>query len=205
MLTLHHNPFAISAVAAIVLEELELEYTPVLVDFRETAQQAPAYLALNPKGRVPTLETPDGVLTETGAILEYLATTHGPQLVPDDTFQAARMRETMYYLAATLHVNYAHALRGARWADAEASWADMAAKAPHTMAASLAYLEGHLDFAPFAIGASLTLADPWLFVLTGFATRLHIDLAQFPNLSAHQVLMNDRYAVRAARNKGMLA
>ncbi|MFZ3581225.1 glutathione S-transferase family protein [Loktanella sp. DJP18] len=205
MLTLHHNPFAISAVAAIVLEELELDYTPVLVDFRVTAQQAPAYLALNPKGRVPTLETPSGVLTETGAILDYLAAVHGPHLVPDDAFQAARMRETMYYLAATLHVNYAHALRGARWADAEASWADMTAKAPHTMAASLAYLEGHLDFAPFAIGSSLTLADPWLFVLTGFATRLHIDLAQFPNLSAHQVLMNDRYAVRAARTKGMMA
>ena len=205
MLTLHTNPLTVAPVVAIVLEELGLDYTPVLVDFREHAQQSPTYLALNPKGRVPTLETPDGVLTETGAILDYLAAVHGPHLVPDDAFQAGRMRETMYYLASTLHVNYAHALRGARWADTEASWADMAAKAPQTMAASLAYLEGHLDFAPFAIGGALTLADPWLFILTGFAPRLNIDLAQFPKLSAHQVLMNDRYAVRAARNKGMLA
>ena len=205
MLTLHYNPLTVAPVVAIVLEELELDYTPVLVDFREAQQTSPAYLALNPKGRVPTLETPHGVLTETGAILDWLAAVHGPHLVPDDPFQAGRMRETMYYLASTLHVNYAHALRGARWADTEAAWADMAAKAPHTMAASLAYLEGHLDFAPFAIGSALTLADPWLFVLTGFAPRLNIDLAQFPNLAAHQVLMNDRYAVRAARNKGMLA
>lgn len=205
MLTLHYNPLTVAPVVAIVMEELELDYTPVLVDFRAAQQTAPAYLALNPKGRVPTLETPHGVITETGAILDWLAAVHGPRLIPDDPFQAARMRETMYYLASTLHVNYAHALRGARWADLETSWADMAAKAPHTMAASLAYLEGHLDFAPFAIGTGLTLADPWLFVLTGFATRLNIDLAQFPNLSAHQVLMNDRYAVRAARNKGMLA
>ncbi|MCF7699294.1 glutathione S-transferase [Loktanella sp. M215] len=204
-MTLHYNPLTVAPVIAIVLEELELDYTPVLVDFRLLAQVSPAYLALNPKGRVPTLETPDGVLTETGAILDWLAAVHGPHLIPDDPFQAARMRETMYYLASTLHVNYAHALRGARWADLETSWADMAAKAPHTMAASLAYLEGHLDFAPFAIGSAMTLADPWLFVLTGFATRLNIDLAQFPNLSAHQVMMHDRYAVRAARNKGMLA
>ncbi|MBU2360734.1 MAG: glutathione S-transferase family protein [Alphaproteobacteria bacterium] len=204
-MTLHYNPLTVAPVIAIVLEELELDYTPVLVDFRLLAQVSPAYLALNPKGRVPTLETPDGILTETGAILDWLAAVHGPHLIPDDPFQAARMRETMYYLATTLHVNYAHALRGARWADLETSWADMAAKAPHTMAASLAYLEGHLDFAPFAIGSAMTLADPWLFVLTGFATRLTIDLAQFPNLSAHQVMMHDRYAVRAARNRGMLA
>ncbi len=204
MLTLHYNPLTVAPVIAIVLEELEVDYTPVLVDFRLLAQVSPEYLALNPKGRVPTLETPDGVLTETGAILEYLAAVHGPHLVPEDPFQAGRMRETMYYLASTLHVNYAHALRGARWADTEASWADMAAKAPHTMAASLAHLEGHLDFAPFAIGTNLTLADPWLFVLAGFATRLSIDIAQFPNLSAHQVMMHDRYAVRAARNKGMI-
>jgi glutathione S-transferase len=205
MLTLHYNPLTISAATAIVLEELEVPYTPILVDFSDVSQQSPAYLALNPKGRVPTLQTPQGVLTETGAILEYLAAQHGPHLIPEDPFQAARMRETMHYLASTVHVNYAHAMRGPRWADLESSWADMTAKAPHTMAASLAYLEGHLDFAPFAIGNNLTLADPWLFVLTGFATRLHIDIAQFPNLSAHQVMMHDRYAVRAARNKGMLA
>ena len=205
MLTLHYNPLTISAVTAIVMEELELEYTPVLVDFSDVSQQSPAYLALNPKGRVPTLETPAGVLTETGAIIEYLAALHGPHLIPKDPFQAARMRETMYYLAATVHVNYAHAMRGPRWADTQLAWDDMAAKAPHTMAASLAYLEGHLDLDPFAIEASLTLADPWLFVLTGFATRLGIDLTQFPKLSAHQLLMNDRYAVRTARNKGMIA
>ncbi len=72
------------------------------------------------------------------------------------------------------------------------------------MAASLAYLEGHLDYAPFAIGNSLTLADPWLFVLTEFATRLQVDIAQFPKLSAHHLMMNDRYAVRNARVKGMI-
>jgi glutathione S-transferase len=205
MLTLHYNPLTISAVTAIVLEELEVAYSPILVDFSDVSQQSLAYLALNPKGRVPTLETPNGVLTETGAILEYLAALHGPHLIPKDAFQAGRMRETMYYLAATVHVNYAHAMRGPRWADTQLAWDDMAAKAPHTMATSLAYLEGHLDLDPFAIGTSMTLADPWLFVLTGFATRLHIDIAQFPNLSAHQVMMHDRYAVRGARNKGMLA
>ncbi|WP_386679200.1 glutathione S-transferase family protein [Loktanella sp. R86503] len=121
MLTLHYNPLTISAATAIILEELEVPYTPILVDFRESAQQSPAYLALNPKGRVPTLQTPQGVLTETGAILEYLAAQHGPHLIPAVPFQAARMRETMYYLASTVHVNYAHAMRGPRWADLESS------------------------------------------------------------------------------------
>ncbi|SEM61985.1 glutathione S-transferase [Loktanella fryxellensis] len=205
MLTLHYNPLTVAPTIAIVLEELGLDYTAVLVDFVTKAQAAPAHLALNPKGRVPVLVTDAGVLTETGAILYWLAAVHGPHLVPADAFQAARMRETMYYLAATLHVNFAHALRGARWADRQASWDDMTAKAPETFAASLAYLEGHLDLAPFVVGDGYTLADPWLFVLTAFASRLKIDVADYPKLAAHQAMMNDRASVQAARAKGVLA
>ncbi len=205
MLTLHHNPMTVAAVIAILLEDLELDYTPVLVDFTTQGQQSPSHLALNPKGRVPVLETPHGVLTETGAILDYLAAAHGPHLIPGDPFQAARMREVMYYLAATLHVNFAHALRGARWADNAASWADMSAKAPQTMAASLAYLDATLPLAPFAIGGDYSLADPWLYILTRFALRLQIDLTAYPKLSAHQALMDARPSVQAARTKGVLA
>lgn len=205
MLTLHHNPMTVAPTIALVLEELGLDYTAVLVDFTAKAQTSDAHLALNPKGRVPVLVTDAGVLTETGAILDWLAATHGPHLIPADPFQAARMRETMYYLAATLHVNYAHALRGARWADTQASWDDMTAKAPETFAASLAYLEGHLDLAPFAVGDGLTLADPWLFVLTAFAPRLKIEVGDYPKLAAHQAMMNARPSVQSARAKGLLA
>lgn len=205
MLTLHYHPATVAAAIAIVMEELSLDYLPVFVDFAQGAQQSPAHLALNPKGRVPVLITDAGTLTETGAILDWLAAMFGPHLIPDDVFDAARMRETMYYLASTMHVNHAHRMRGARWADLPASHADMTAKVPQTMTASCAYLESHLDLAPFAVTGALTLADAYLYVVVRWASGDGVDMTAFPKLSAHQVMMADRFAVRAVVNKGLMA
>jgi glutathione S-transferase len=57
----------------IALEEAGAQYDVVRLDFRTTDQRKPAYLAINPKGRVPALVTDDGVLTETPAILAFVA------------------------------------------------------------------------------------------------------------------------------------
>lgn len=200
MLRLHYSPGTVAVVSAIALEEVGADYDPVLVDFKAGAQTKPAYLALNPKGRVPLLETPEGLLTETGAILEYVAS----DLVPSGAFQRARMRETMYYLAGTMHVAHAHKLRGNRWADEPASFADMTAKVPQTMTDCCAYLEAHLEFAPFAIGADLTLADIYLFVVLSWAPGDGVDMGGFPKLSALVELLSNRASIGAVRAKGML-
>src|SRR5437879_2049197 len=57
----------------IALEEAGAEYDAVRLDFRTNEQRKPEYLAINPKGRVPALVTDDGVLTETPAILAFVA------------------------------------------------------------------------------------------------------------------------------------
>ena len=100
------------------------------------------HLAINPKGRVPALVLADGtVLTETGALLDYIAAiAPDAGLVPDAAADAAHMRAVMYYLASTMHVAHAHKMRGARWADKAESHADMTAKVPQTMAACAAYV-----------------------------------------------------------------
>lgn len=54
---------------------LDIPYELKLVDFTKNAQNAPAYLALNPNGRAPALEDDGYVLWESNAILEYLAST----------------------------------------------------------------------------------------------------------------------------------
>ena len=115
---LYYAPNTISVAVAITLEEAGLEYQPVRVDFASAEQTRPGYRQINPKGRVPALVVDGGILTETGALLEYIA-SRAPEagLVPDDPLLAARMREVMYYLASTMHVNHAHRMRGARWAD----------------------------------------------------------------------------------------
>jgi glutathione S-transferase len=78
---LHYAPDNASLVIRLALEELGLPYETYLVDRRAVAQQSPEYLKLNPNGTIPVLETPDGPLFETAAILLWLADRHG-QMAP---------------------------------------------------------------------------------------------------------------------------
>ncbi len=86
MLKLHYHPFStFSRRVRIALAEKNIAAELVEVDMVARAHRAPPYLALNPYGRVPTLEEDGFVLYESTAILEYLEATHpSPPLVPAD-------------------------------------------------------------------------------------------------------------------------
>ncbi len=200
MLKLHYAPNTISVAVAIALEEAGIAFDAIMVDFATGAQQSKAYLDINPKGRVPTLETPEGILTETGAILEYAC----PALVPTDRFQAGRMREAMYYLASTMHVAHAHKLRGHRWADQQSSYDDMKAKTPENISACCAYLEGAYSFDPYVTGGTFTLADAYMTVVLGWVAGDGVDLASYPKLAAYLIRMRTRPSVLSVSAKGML-
>ncbi|HVM98086.1 MAG TPA: glutathione S-transferase family protein [Candidatus Acidoferrales bacterium] len=86
MLKLHHHPFStFSRRVRIALIEKDIPCELIEVDMMARAHRGPAYLALNPYGRVPTLEEDGFILYESTAILEYLEATHPtPPLVPSD-------------------------------------------------------------------------------------------------------------------------
>ena len=73
MLTLFSSPNTCSLATAIALEEAGADYEIARLDFPGGEQRGAAYLAKNPKGRVPSLGTPHGVLSENVAILAYVA------------------------------------------------------------------------------------------------------------------------------------
>ena len=206
MLQLHYAPGTIAVAVALTLEEAGLDYTPVQIDFKAGEQTGAAYRALNPKGRVPVLVTEAGhALTETGALLEYIA-ARAPKagLVPKDIETAAHMRGVMYYLASTMHVAHAHRLRGHRWADREESFADMRAKVPQTMAECAAYLEAHGLQGDYTCEDGLSLADPYLFVVLGWLEGDGVALDDYPRLAGFAARMEGRPSVRTVREKGML-
>ena len=203
---LYYAPGTISIAVAIALHEAGLPFEPHRVDFRNAEQTKPEYLAINPKGRVPALETDGCVLTETGALLEFIAArAPDAHLVPDDPADAAHMRGVMYYLASTMHVNHAHGLRGTRWADQPESHADMAQKVPQTMAASAAYIQAHCLDGPFVMGEQFTLADPYVFVVCNWLEGDKVDLADFPAIKAFLDRMRSRTSVQAVIDQGMLS
>jgi glutathione S-transferase len=118
MLRLYFATGTCALATHIALEEAGAAYEAVRLDFAAQGQRTPEYLALNPKGRVPALVTESGTLTETPALLVYVAQSFpAAELAPlADPFALAQAQEFNSYLCSTVHVAHAHGRRGARWA-----------------------------------------------------------------------------------------
>lgn len=200
MMKLFYSPNACSLATHIALEEAGAEYELVEVNVRTGAHQTPEYLALNPKGKVPALATDQGTLTETPALLAYIAQTH-PQagLAPlDDPFEFARFQGINDYIAGSLHVAYAHIFRGYRWADDEAAIEAMKAKGPSVVAQCLTLIQESMLKGPWLLGDRYSAADAYLYVLGRWAPRAGLGLADFPALAAHAARVEERPAVQRA-------
>jgi len=199
MLKLYYAPGTCALASHIALQEAGAAYTTERVDFKTNQQNSPEYLAINPKGRVPALVTDRGILTETPAMLAFIAQSF-PQakLAPlDDPFEFAQLQAFNSYLCSTVHVAHAHRPRGYRWATEEASFADMKRKVPETMGAAFALIERDLR-GPWVMGAAYTICDPYLFTLAQWLEGDGVDLSVLPKVIDHRKRMAQRPAVRQA-------
>jgi glutathione S-transferase len=197
MLKLYYAPGTCALASHIALEEAGAAYAAERVDFKNSQQTSPEYLAINPKGRVPALVTDRGVLTETPSILAFIAqSAPSAKLMPEDAFAFAQAQSFNTYLCSTVHVAHAHKGRGYRWATDETSFADMKRKVPETMAASFALIERDMLKGPWVMGEHYTACDAYLFTLTGWLEGDSVDIATLPKVAAHRKRMSERPAVQ---------
>ena len=102
-LRLHYAPDNASLCVRLALETLQVPYQTVLVDRRAGGHRTAAYLALNPNGLIPVLETAEGPLFETGAILLHLSEVHGGLMPPVGAPGRGAAVQWLVWLANTLH------------------------------------------------------------------------------------------------------
>ncbi|MFY0309704.1 glutathione S-transferase family protein [Leisingera sp. D0M16] len=102
---LHYAPDNASLVIRLVLEELGQPYETVLVDRRAEAQNSAEYRALNPGGLIPVLETPDGPVFETAAILLWLSERHGAMAPQPGSADRAPFLKWLFFASNTLHAD----------------------------------------------------------------------------------------------------
>jgi glutathione S-transferase len=199
MFKLYYAPGTCALASHIALEEVDAKYEVTRIDFSHGEQRQPAYLAINPKGRVPALVTGQGVLTETPAILAFVAQTFPQaQLAPlDDAFAFAQVQAFNSYLCSTVHVAHAHRMRGTRWADDPAAIADMKRKVPQTMSEAFALIERDMLKGPWVMGEAYTICDIYLFALGQWLEGDGVDLALLPKVSAHRQRVSERAAVKS--------
>ncbi|WP_315706734.1 MULTISPECIES: glutathione S-transferase family protein [unclassified Bradyrhizobium] len=200
MLKLYYTPGTCALASHIALAEAGADYALQKVDFKANQQNSPDYLKINPKGRVPVLVTDRGVLTETPALLAYIAQSFPrAKLAPvDDAFAFAEVQSFNSYLCSTVHVAHAHRVRGSRWASEETSFADMKRKVPETVGGCFAMIERAMFRGPWVMGEQYTICDPYLFTIAQWLEGDGVDIKAFPGIADHFTRMSERPAVKKA-------
>ena len=200
MIKLYYAPHTCSLASHIALEETGAEYSTVRIDFGKEEQRSPEYLAVNPKGRVPAMVTDRGILTETPAMLAFIAQSFPrAHLAPlADPFAFAQVQAFNSYLCSTVHVAHAHRMRGRRWADDPAAIAEMKRKVPESVAACFDLVEREMLKGPWVMGETYTVCDPYLFTLAQWMEGDGVDPKRFPKVTDHRARMAERPAVRRA-------
>ena len=197
MLKLYFSKGSSALAAHILLEEANATYSTQEVSIPKAEHQSPAFLKLNPKGRVPVLETTQGAITENPAILEYIAARHTEaNLAPSAAFEQATARSLCAYLCSTTHIAFAHKQRGTRWVDDADAVTAMQKRVPQNIADSAAYLEAQFMNGAWALGDAYSFCDPYLFLVGRWIRACDLSLQNYPKLAAHHAAMRARPATK---------
>ena len=163
---------------------LELE----LIELTKGAQKTPAYLKINPNGRVPTLVDGDFVLFESNAIMQYLASKKpGNPLWPQDDKIRADIARWQFWQASQMN-------RGTGilvWENLIKKFLNLGAPDPAKIKegeelfhASAAVLDGHLNGRHYLVGSEPTLADFSVAAVLVYAQPGRLPLEKYGNIRA---------------------
>lgn len=201
-ITFYTAQASIGVASHIALEESGLEYSVVELDFTAKQQTSDDYLKINPKARVPSLVVEQGVITETPAILTYLAQCAPSSSIalPNDAFVYAQIQSFNSYLCSTVHVAHAHKMRGTRWVDDEAAIKVMTENVPKTMALCFDMIEEQMLKGPWVHGDSFSISDPYLYRMSTWLESDGVDINRYPKVKAHYELMAQRDSVKVVES-----
>lgn len=174
-----------------------LEFEQVSHDLRTGEQSSPDYRAVNPQGLVPALETADGIITQSQAIIEWLDERHpSPPLLPGTAGDRATVRAMAAIVACDIHpLNNLRVLQAV-----EALGADRNAWGQRWLTDGFDAIEPLLarHAGDFAFGDTPTMADCFLVPQVYTAARFGISSEPWPHL-ARVIASADRHpAFRAA-------
>lgn len=189
---LYYSPGACSQAPHILMHEVGLSHEAERVDLKnKTLEDGSSYLRVNPKGVVPALQLDNGeVLTENSVILQYIGDRAGSRdvLAQQGDYRRYRALESVNFITTELHKRFSYLFRTDASNDTKQLIIDDLGK-------KLDFLNERLGSGPFLMGDTLTLGDPYLFVIAGW-TEKFIGLDRWPNIAAFHERMLQRPSVR---------
>ncbi|CAM3625556.1 glutathione transferase GstA [Rahnella victoriana] len=192
---LYYKSGACSLSPHIVLREAGLDFSIEKVDLAtKKTETGDDFLAVNPKGQIPTLLLNDGsILTEGVAIVQYLADQKPDrQLMPEQGTPARyHALEWLNYIATELHKGFSPLFNP----KAPEEFKTLTREA---LSKKFAYVNESLKGNHFLLGARFSVADAYLFTVMGWAKALKFDLTALTELNAYLERVAARPAVDAA-------
>lgn len=198
---LHFAPQTCARVTLTALEEIGLPFETRLIAFMAGEHRKPEFLAINPSGKVPALETKNGVIVQNGAILSYLAQTHADAgllpLAQDAAGRAAVLAE-LFRCSSDLHPLVTRFVMAPMISTEAVDAPGIRAKAAEGLTMQLAPLEQRLSHQPWMLGENWSIIDAYLawiwFRITGagFATEI------FKAIDTHYARASQRTSAKSA-------
>ena len=199
---LYYSPGACSLSPHIVLHEAGLAFTAEMASTKtHQLKDGTDYYSINPLGYVPLLVLNDGAqLSEGPAIVQYIA-----DQVPDKQLAPANGSMARYQLQSLLNFISTELHKGFSPLFNPATPADYKPAVIEKLLSRMAWIDGQLAGKEYLMGDTFTVADAYLFTVTGWGAYVKVDLSGFANISAHRARVAARPAVQAAlRAEGLL-
>ena len=203
---LYYSPGACSLVAHIALEEAGLSFGTKRILLAEREHDTPAYRRINPHGRVPALRTDRAVITESVAILNFLASTQpAAGSVPlHDSFSAARCNELLSWFASSVHIAFAQIWRAERFAQQETIQSAVQSEGHRIAKSYFAEIE-RLCGDGWLVGEVFTAADSYLLTFYRWARRIGAPMDRYPSWTSLADRVLERPAVRRVIEREQLS
>lgn len=200
-LVLYTSPRACSLACHIALEESGLPFRAEIVRIRQGEHRRNSYLAVNPWGKIPALRIDADVLTETPAILSYVADAAAPDvdLIPrGDPLARARAHEWLNFLSSFVHLAFRPLFRPGFLIADEALFPRVREVGIPRLRDTLLEVERRLDGRVWALGDRFSVVDPYLLVFHIWSQREDIKphVADMPNWMAHRARVDARSATQ---------
>lgn len=197
MLTLYFAPGSSSLASHIALVESGAAHEAVLVDEAGGEHKRPAYLAINPRGKVPALRLADGtILVENVAIILYLARTHPEAgLLPEGPEDEARAVSLMTFFASAVHPAFAHHYAPQRFTDDPAGEAGIRRRGLEAFHGHCREIDARLSGREWFFDHP-TAVDGYAFTFHRWGERAGLPMAELGAFTAHRRRMLARPAVQ---------
>jgi glutathione S-transferase len=185
-LVLYHLPGACSRVTLTALEQVGASYADRAVDLKRGEQRSPAYLAVNPRGKIPALLVDGNLLVENAAILWWLHQKH-PQagLLPEgDGWAQAQHLSDLFWVSSAWHPSVRANMMPIRWTTGDP--APVRERGKQLIEPLLERLEARLALQPWWYGAAWSILDTYLYWCYTTAEEGEYDLSGLSAIADHR-------------------